>query len=211
MITHTLSYKTHATVKSVIRVEGNKDLWCKIYGLLFFVLVRFCAYLCKTNNHNKTVFVIITCKFGQNYWELSYDERVTLSANVLWLSVQVKKLKTQLEQKNGTENTSSPDGEIHENGTDQNIIELQSKNLHAWKHSRGNLSWLYSTATQGCLLNLSRRFKQANKWFEVQAGEGGARGHCTGTKREPRRTGSRRARQCDWFSFHYSSLFSVSR
>lgn len=47
-------------------------------------------------------------------------------------SVQVKKLKTQLEQKNGTENSPSPDGEIHENGTDQNIIELQSKNLHAW-------------------------------------------------------------------------------
>lgn len=49
---------------------------------------------------------------------------------MLWLRLQVKKLKAQLEQKaqkNGTENTSSPDGEILENGTDPNIIELQSK------------------------------------------------------------------------------------
>uniref|UniRef100_A0A671V9P2 LRR binding FLII interacting protein 1 n=1 Tax=Sparus aurata TaxID=8175 RepID=A0A671V9P2_SPAAU len=41
---------------------------------------------------------------------------------------QVKKLKAQLEQKtqkNGTESNSSPDGEILENGTDPNIIELQ--------------------------------------------------------------------------------------
>ncbi|KAM9347423.1 leucine-rich repeat flightless-interacting protein 2 isoform 4-T4 [Symphorus nematophorus] len=41
---------------------------------------------------------------------------------------QVKKLKAQLEQKtqkNGTENNSSPDGEILENGNDPNIIELQ--------------------------------------------------------------------------------------
>ncbi|XP_041807458.1 leucine-rich repeat flightless-interacting protein 2 [Chelmon rostratus] len=41
---------------------------------------------------------------------------------------QVKKLKAQLEQKtqrNGTESTSSPDGEILENGNDPNIIELQ--------------------------------------------------------------------------------------
>uniref|UniRef100_UPI003AAB9F0C leucine-rich repeat flightless-interacting protein 2 n=1 Tax=Centroberyx gerrardi TaxID=166262 RepID=UPI003AAB9F0C len=41
---------------------------------------------------------------------------------------QVKKLKAQLEQKtqrNGTESASSPDGEILENGTDPNILELQ--------------------------------------------------------------------------------------
>ncbi|XP_068558177.1 leucine-rich repeat flightless-interacting protein 2 isoform X14 [Cebidichthys violaceus] len=41
---------------------------------------------------------------------------------------QVKKLKSQLDQKtqrNGTENTSSPDGEIVENGNDPNLIELQ--------------------------------------------------------------------------------------
>ncbi|KAM3861902.1 leucine-rich repeat flightless-interacting protein 2 [Diretmus argenteus] len=41
---------------------------------------------------------------------------------------QVKKLKTQLEQKmqrNGTESGSSPDGEILENGTDPNVLELQ--------------------------------------------------------------------------------------
>ncbi|XP_044073032.1 leucine-rich repeat flightless-interacting protein 2 isoform X33 [Siniperca chuatsi] len=41
---------------------------------------------------------------------------------------QVKKLKAQLEQKaqrNGTENSLSPDGEILENGNDPNIIELQ--------------------------------------------------------------------------------------
>ena len=53
---------------------------------------------------------------------------------MLWLRLQVKKLKAQLEQKtmktqkNGTESSSSPDGEILENGTDPNIIELQSKN-----------------------------------------------------------------------------------
>lgn len=48
---------------------------------------------------------------------------------VLWLQFQVKKLKSQLDQKtpkNGTENSSSPDGEILENGNDPNIIELQS-------------------------------------------------------------------------------------
>ncbi|XP_042350276.1 leucine-rich repeat flightless-interacting protein 2 isoform X17 [Plectropomus leopardus] len=41
---------------------------------------------------------------------------------------QVKKLKAQLEEKtqrNGTENNSSPDGEIVENGNDPNILELQ--------------------------------------------------------------------------------------
>ncbi|XP_070770509.1 leucine-rich repeat flightless-interacting protein 2 [Enoplosus armatus] len=41
---------------------------------------------------------------------------------------QVKKLKAQLDhkaQRNGTENSSSPDGEILENGNDPNIIELQ--------------------------------------------------------------------------------------
>ncbi|XP_054470892.1 leucine-rich repeat flightless-interacting protein 2 [Anoplopoma fimbria] len=41
---------------------------------------------------------------------------------------QVKKLKSQLDQKtqrNGTENSSSPDGEILENGNDPNLIELQ--------------------------------------------------------------------------------------
>lgn len=53
---------------------------------------------------------------------------------MLWLRLQVKKLKAQLEQKtmktqkNGTESSSSPDGEILENGADPNIIELQSKN-----------------------------------------------------------------------------------
>uniref|UniRef100_A0A3Q3XMD3 Leucine rich repeat (in FLII) interacting protein 1a n=1 Tax=Mola mola TaxID=94237 RepID=A0A3Q3XMD3_MOLML len=44
---------------------------------------------------------------------------------------QVKKLKAQLEQKtqkNGTESSSSPDGEILENGADPNIIELQDSN-----------------------------------------------------------------------------------
>uniref|UniRef100_H3DKF8 LRR binding FLII interacting protein 1 n=1 Tax=Tetraodon nigroviridis TaxID=99883 RepID=H3DKF8_TETNG len=41
---------------------------------------------------------------------------------------QVRKLKAQLEQKaqrNGTENGSSPDGDVLENGSDPNIIELQ--------------------------------------------------------------------------------------
>lgn len=43
----------------------------------------------------------------------------------------MKKLKAQLEQKthkNGTENGSSPDSDVLENGTDPNIMELQSKN-----------------------------------------------------------------------------------
>ncbi|XP_047225804.1 leucine-rich repeat flightless-interacting protein 2 isoform X20 [Girardinichthys multiradiatus] len=38
---------------------------------------------------------------------------------------QIKKLKAQLEQKNGTESSLSPDGEITENGNDPNIMELQ--------------------------------------------------------------------------------------
>lgn len=50
---------------------------------------------------------------------------------MFWLHLQVRKLKAQLDQKtqkNGTENSSSPDGEVLENGTDPNIIELQSTN-----------------------------------------------------------------------------------
>lgn len=72
-----------------------------------------------------------------------------LWADVLWLRLQVKKLKAQLEQKaqkNGTENTSSPDGEILENGTDPNIIELQSKFSLAWKQTRSLMFY--------CLLKL---------------------------------------------------------
>ncbi|MEQ2275175.1 hypothetical protein XENORESO_021991 [Xenotaenia resolanae] len=41
---------------------------------------------------------------------------------------QIKKLKAQLEQKtqkNGTDSSLSPDGEITENGNDPNIMELQ--------------------------------------------------------------------------------------
>lgn len=41
---------------------------------------------------------------------------------------QVKKLKSQLEQKtqkNGTDSNCSPDGEVLENGNDPNIMELQ--------------------------------------------------------------------------------------
>lgn len=52
------------------------------------------------------------------------------SADVSGLGLQVKKLKSQLEQKtqrNGTENSSNPDSEILENGADPNIIELQSE------------------------------------------------------------------------------------
>lgn len=57
-----------------------------------------------------------------------------MSNAVFWLHRQVKKLKAQLEQKtqkNGTENASSPGGEIIENGNDPNIIELQSKYVYA--------------------------------------------------------------------------------
>lgn len=47
---------------------------------------------------------------------------------------QVKRLKGQLEQKkpkNGTEDASSPDGDVLENGADSNILDLQSKKLPA--------------------------------------------------------------------------------
>lgn len=49
----------------------------------------------------------------------------------------MKKLKAQLEQKahkNGTENGSSPGSDILENGTDPNIVELQSRNPHTQKY-----------------------------------------------------------------------------
>lgn len=48
----------------------------------------------------------------------------------------MKKLKAQLEQKtqkNGPENGSSPDGDVLQNGTDPNILELQSRNPHTPK------------------------------------------------------------------------------
>lgn len=51
--------------------------------------------------------------------------------------LQVKKLKAQLEQKTrrtGTENGSGPDGGLLENGTDPNIIELQSKSPQAQQY-----------------------------------------------------------------------------
>ncbi|MEQ2181623.1 hypothetical protein GOODEAATRI_013494, partial [Goodea atripinnis] len=49
---------------------------------------------------------------------------------------QIKKLKAQLEQKtqkNGTDSSLSPDGEITENGNDPNIMELQSRWTSAWE------------------------------------------------------------------------------
>lgn len=50
--------------------------------------------------------------------------------------VQVKKLKAQVEQKNqrnGTEEGSSPEGEVLENGTDPHILDLQSEYiLHSY-------------------------------------------------------------------------------
>lgn len=58
---------------------------------------------------------------------------------MFWLHLQVKKLKAQLDQKtekNGTENSSSPDGEVLENGTDPNVIELQSKDPFARQTDR---------------------------------------------------------------------------
>lgn len=50
------------------------------------------------------------------------------------LFVQVKRLKGQLEQKkqkNGTEDTSSPEGDVLENGADSNIMDIQSKDMPA--------------------------------------------------------------------------------
>lgn len=47
---------------------------------------------------------------------------------------QVKRLKGQFEQKkqnNGTEDTSSPDGDVLENGADSNIMDIQSKEMPA--------------------------------------------------------------------------------
>uniref|UniRef100_A0A096M149 LRR binding FLII interacting protein 1 n=1 Tax=Poecilia formosa TaxID=48698 RepID=A0A096M149_POEFO len=38
---------------------------------------------------------------------------------------QIKKLKSQLDQKDGADGGSSPDGEVAENGNDPNIMELQ--------------------------------------------------------------------------------------
>lgn len=78
---------------------------------------------------------------------LSYEEFIYLVV-CFWLHLQVKKLKAQLEQKtqkNGTESNSSPDGEILENGTDPNIIELQSAFPYEWKRTRSCISLLFST------------------------------------------------------------------
>lgn len=50
----------------------------------------------------------------------------------------MKKLKAQLEQKthkNGTENGSSPDGDILENGTDPSMAELQRRNPLTQKYN----------------------------------------------------------------------------
>ncbi|ROL55095.1 Leucine-rich repeat flightless-interacting protein 1 [Anabarilius grahami] len=47
---------------------------------------------------------------------------------------QVKRLKGQIEQKkqkNGTEDTSSPEGDVLENGADSNIMDIQSKDMPA--------------------------------------------------------------------------------
>lgn len=84
--------------------------------------------------------------------------------------LQVKKLKAQLEQKsqkNGTDSSSSPDGEIIENGSDPNIAELQSKctySMHV-NHSAAVCCFNVSPTAHECLLllNLFRRFQQANE------------------------------------------------
>lgn len=63
------------------------------------------------------------------------------SCDVICIHLQVKKLKAQLEQKthkNGTENGSSPDGDILENGTDPSIVELQSTNPLTQKYDDFN-------------------------------------------------------------------------
>lgn len=46
--------------------------------------------------------------------------------------LQVKRLKDQLETKkpkNSVGDSSSPDGDVQENGADSNIMDLQSKNI----------------------------------------------------------------------------------
>lgn len=69
---------------------------------------------------------------------LSLCTPAELSWDVICVHLQVKKLKAQLEQKthkNGTENGSSPDGDILENGTDPSIVELQSRNPLSQKYN----------------------------------------------------------------------------
>lgn len=63
--------------------------------------------------------------------------------------LQIKKLKNQLEvksQKNGSESSSSPDGDPAENGSDPNIMELQSRwSRSVWvpppSHTNSSLSF----------------------------------------------------------------------
>lgn len=51
--------------------------------------------------------------------------------------LQIKKLKSQLDQKNGADSGSSPDEEVAENGNDPNIMELQSGWSGPWKKRLG--------------------------------------------------------------------------
>lgn len=48
-------------------------------------------------------------------------------SDMLGLCLQVKKLKSQLDQKTQRNGTENPDGEILENGTEPNAVELQSE------------------------------------------------------------------------------------
>lgn len=70
----------------------------------------------------------------------------------------MKKLKAQLEQKtqkNGTENGSSPDGDILENSTDPNIMELQSTKAQRRKCTT---STSFLTA-EGCFCSVSQEIQ----------------------------------------------------
>uniref|UniRef100_A0A671SWT2 Leucine-rich repeat flightless-interacting protein 1-like n=1 Tax=Sinocyclocheilus anshuiensis TaxID=1608454 RepID=A0A671SWT2_9TELE len=66
------------------------------------------------------------------FWQLLYIDFVLIlchyKQDFLFYSVQVKRLKGQLEQKkqkNGIEEASSPEGDVLENGTDSNIMDIQ--------------------------------------------------------------------------------------
>lgn len=49
------------------------------------------------------------------------------ASDILGLGLQVKKLKSQLDQKTQQNGMENPDGEILENGTEPNVVELQSE------------------------------------------------------------------------------------
>lgn len=104
---------------------------------------------------------------------------------MLDLGLQVKKLKSQLDQKTQRNGTENPAAEILENGSDASVVEVQSEYLRH-RVAAAQPFPLDESPTLG--LNLGRRFKQANRRPEVQAGQGGAGDHGAGAKRAFRKS-----------------------